>query len=157
MSEIVEKIKSAILQHCSQNDKTIPRKTTDSASNASLEWETSLILEFREKHKKNHTEKNFSQSIPVQFDVSFDELNHKIYVFLQWGRIDKKLWKQAEKSIVKEINDRGDVSVRFTEENEVVELGIIYPFQEFDFPFVYQEIVSFFGLLNGILFHKANE
>lgn len=157
LSENTEPIKKKIREFAKSSEKIEVLDTTDSAGNSCLEWRTVIILEmFGERGESRKEERLLRQQVPVQFDVSFDEKQHHIMVFIQWGRIDAAVWKESENEIRTELSKDGNIIVRFHEEREVIELCIIYPFHEFDFPFVYEEIVSVFGMINGYLFRRSN-
>jgi len=157
MDNSFQQIKSLISDFCSKSESIQVVETTDSAGNACLEWKTQIILELLgSRGRKGKEERLSRQHIPVQFDVSFDVTRRKILVFLQWGKVEPELWENAREEIEKELEKEGNTSIRFHKERQVIELCVLYPSHEFDFAFVYEEVVSFFGIANGLIFKNAN-
>jgi hypothetical protein len=157
MSEDLQQIKKLISDFCRKSESIEVRETTDSAGNSCLEWKTQIILELLgTRGQKGKEERLSRQHIPVQFDVSFDITHQKIMVFLQWGKVEPELWDNAREEIEKELEKEGNVKTRYYTDRQVIELCARYPVHEFDFAFVYEEVVSFFGIANGLIFKNAN-
>jgi hypothetical protein len=158
MQESIQTIKDAVAEHCRLREKAELKDTLDLTGNGTLEWETSLILEVRTKVEGSEEGVNaFTQAVPVQFTVTFDAAHQHVPVYLQWGKVDTPVWQAAEPVIRERLEGQIDKQVRFFADREVVELCIIYPMHEFDFDYVYEEIVTHFGLVNSIFFEKAQE
>jgi hypothetical protein len=156
MAETAESIKKKTAEFVMQNEGITVQPTTDSKGNECLEWQTSLILEVLEDAKSGGKKSLSRQTVSVQFDLSLDAQRKSLVLFLQWGRIEPSAWAKAGDDITQGLKRGLNVSVRFHEERGVVELGLVYPFHEFDFAYVYKEIVSYFGFVNGMFFKKAN-
>ena len=158
MPENLQQIKSMISDFCMKSESIQVTETTDSAGNACLEWKTQVIIELLSAKGRRGPEKRLSrQNIPVQFDVSFDTARNKIMVFMQWGKIEPILWENAQTEIIQELEKEGNVQILYHHDRQVIELHVIYPVHEFDFAFVYEEVVSFFGITNGLIFKNANQ
>lgn len=162
MQDKVKKIKDEVREVSRDRDKAVPVETTDSMGNECLEWQTALVLEVKgapaeEDEEGEKGDPLYRQTIPVQFDISFDLEKRKIYMFMQWGRIDGAVWARSASTIQDQFKESPDVQVRFSKDREVVELGVIYPIVEFDFGYVYEEMASYFGMVNSIFFKKANK
>ncbi len=157
MNENLELIKTQISDFCQKSESINVEETTDSAGNKCLEWKTQVILELLGTRGRRGREERLSrQNIPVQFDVSFDTGRSKILVFLQWGKVEPLLWENAQAEIKEELDKEGNANMRYDNERQVIELCVIYPVHEFDFGFVYEEVVSYFGIANGLIFKNAN-
>jgi hypothetical protein len=153
----IELIKKSIREYAHSTESIEVTDTTDSAGNQCLEWRTVIILEmFGAKARHGKEERLSRQQVPVQFDVSFDKPQKHILVFIQWGRIEPSIWFDSEQEVRAELAKEGNIILRYHEDREVMELCVVYPFHEFDFAFVYEEIVSIFGMINGYLFRKSN-
>lgn len=157
MATELEGIKANIAEFCQKTESITVAETFDSAGNPCLEWRTSIILELFGADNQGSNEEQLSrQTVPVQFDVSFDTRASKILVFLQWGRIEPADWSRASAEIEAELQKESNVHIRYYGDRQVAELCLIYPFHEFDFAFVYEEAVSYFGIANGLLFKNAH-
>jgi hypothetical protein len=157
MEKEKEKIQQDIIDYCLKNEGISVNRTTDSGGNECIEWQTALILEVMASDEQEKDKSLSRQSVSVQFDVSFDMKTRKIIVFLQWGKIEPSLWTSTESQILGELKKEGNIHVRYYGDRQVIELGLVYPFHEFDFSYVYKEIISHFGFINGIFFKRANE
>ena len=157
MQEDLKQIKTLISEFCLKTESIHVQETTDSAGNDCLEWKTQIILELLGTRGSKEKEERLSrQHIPVQFDVAFDVPHRKIMVFLQWGKVEPSLWDGAREEIENELGKEGNAQIRYYADRQVIELRVIYPVHEFDFAFVYEEVVSFFGIANGLIFKNAN-
>ena len=157
LPETVESLKRSITDFCEKTEGLAVTENTDSAGHPCLEWKTYLILEVVAGGGEKEEKSLSRQFVPAQFDVSFDESHHTIRVFLQWGRIDPDVWKTAEAEVRKELSEEVNLDVRFYEDRQVLELCLRYPFHEFDFSIVYEEIIGHFGLANAIFFKTSND
>lgn len=157
MDESPSKIKKSISDFCLKNEGLLVKQTTDSAGNDCVEWQTSLILEVVAGVQEKKERSISRQTVPAQFDVSFDEKQRVIRVFLQWGKIEPSLFRSAETEVMSEMRKDGTVKVRYHGDRQAVEVCALYPFHEFDFSVVYREVVGHFGLINAIFFKSANQ
>ena len=158
MKDAIEHIRHEVIEHCQDKEKAELRDSLDEAGSGKLEWESSLILEVRTRIEGIEEGTNsFTQAVPVQFTLSFEPATQHITVYLQWGKVDTAIWQAAEPVIIERLADQGDKHVAFFSDREVVELHIVYPIHEFDFEYVYEETVTYFGLINSIFFEKVQE
>ena len=157
MIDSVKKITDEVLEHCLEYEGVEVKRVKDNVGNECLEWETKLRLEVTGVASDSDEElKKHSITMKAQFDLSFDEANKKIYYFLQWGRVEKKVWEDSAKAIEDAFMEYVEANVRFNTDREVVELSIKYPFHEFDFDYVYKEAISYFALVNRIFYENAS-
>lgn len=155
--ESAEKIKRSISDFCLKGEGILTKSTTDSAGNDCVEWQTYLILEVVSGGEEKSERSLSRQFVPAQFDVSFDLKRRLILVFLQWGKIEPPVWQKAEAEVKTALEKDETITARYYPERQVVELGAFYPFHEFAFSIVYEEIIGYFGLVNAVFFKTAND